>query len=211
MKLLIADDHPMIHKGIIFFLKEEYLNIEITSVFNGNELIKELKRVDYNILILDINFPGNENISSVEFIIKNFPKTKVIMFSQNPEDIYALRYQKIGAHGYVQKSAPMDVLLNAIVKVNNGKKYFSEDVLEALLSSKNNTMFSSNPFELLSNRELEVANQLVKGADYKTIGEVLHISPSTISTYKARIFEKLQITNDADFFELANQFLKDYQ
>ena len=210
MKVLIADDHPLIHKGLIFFLNEEFLGIEIKSVYNGKELQEELKREQYDILILDINFPGNENISSVEYIIKNFSSIKVIMFSQNPEDIYALRYLKIGTHGYVQKSAPIEVFLEAIIKVIKGKKYFSVSILEALLIAKNSSNPSSNPFEILSNRELEVANQLIKGADYKTIGDVLHISPSTISTYKARIFEKLQITNDVDFFELAKEYLKDY-
>lgn len=209
--IIIADDHPIIHKGIKFSFKNIDSNIELYSAYDGQELLYLLSNsnIKYDILLLDIVLPGFQSIEDAELIINKYPGMKVVIFSQMPKELYALRYYKIGAFGYVEKSMNSDELMNAIQIIINGKKYFNIDLLDYFISNSDKNeqnLKDTNPFKILSNRELEVARCFKKGLNYKQIKDELNISISTISTYRARIYSKLQITSLSDFFSLLHEF-----
>jgi two-component system, NarL family, invasion response regulator UvrY len=201
MNILIADDHPMIQKGLSYLIKDAFPGVFITSVFNGEQASVELGRKQYDLLILDINMPLM-SFQLFEYFIRSFPNVPILMYSQNSEEQHALRYLKVGAAGYVEKSAEDDVLISAIRKIMKGDRHFSQKVLslmlEKLQGKKNN-----NPFDLLSNREYDVALLMLKGVGMSEIGDQLHLSPSTVSTYKNRLYEKLKVRNNVEFIELA--------
>lgn len=209
--VIVADDHPIIHKGVDFSLKSLNINFILHSVYDGQEL-KELlskKEERYSILLLDIVLPGFQTIEDAEMIISKFPAMRVIIFSQMPKELYALRYFKIGAYGFIEKSMKNDELINAIQTVLNGKKHFDIELLDFLFVSADKDEQSSkdlNPFSTLSNRELEVARCLKRGLNYKQIKDELKISISTISTYRARIYSKLNVNSLSDFFSLLHEF-----
>lgn len=206
MKILIADDHPMIHRGLRYMLKEEYTNLECDSVYDGNEVLEKLRTIIYDIIILDINMPNAENLIFTEYILKKYPYLKIVIYSLNAENVYALRYLKMGVYAYVEKSASDKEFMTAIDKVSNAHKYFSQSVLDMIMSTK--IMDSKkHPFDILSNREMDVTVHLAKGLEYNTIGELLNISPSTVSTYKSRIFEKIGVTRYVEFIDLVNKYL----
>jgi two-component system, NarL family, invasion response regulator UvrY len=201
MNILIADDHPMIQKGLAYLIKDAFPGVFIQSVFNGEQAGVELGRKQYDLLILDINMPLM-SFQQFEHLLRSYPNVPILMYSQNSEDQHALRYLKEGAAGYVEKSAEDDVLLSAIRKILKGDRYFSQKVLSLMLErlqGKNN----NNPFDLLSNREYDVALLMLKGIGMSEIGDQLHLSPSTVSTYKSRLFEKLKVRNNVEFIELA--------
>jgi DNA-binding NarL/FixJ family response regulator len=205
MKILIADDHPMIHRGLRYMLKEEYTNLVCDSVYDGDEVLEKLKTDKYDIVILDVNMPNAENLIFTEYLLKKYPEIKIVIYSLNPERVYALRYLKMGVYAYVEKNASDKEFMAAIEKVNNAHKYFSQSVLDLITSTK--ILSAKNPFDILSNREMDVAVHLAKGLEYSTIGEILNISPSTVSTYKSRIFEKVGVSKYVEFIDLVNKYL----
>ncbi len=205
MKILIADDHPMIHRGLRYMLREEYANLICDSVYDGDEVLDKLKTEKYDIVILDINMPNAENLIFTEYLLKKYPELKIIIYSLNPERVYALRYLKMGVFAYVEKNASDKEFMTAIEKVHNSHKYFSQPVLDLITSTK--LLTAKNPFDILSNREMDVAVHLAKGLEYSTIGEILSISPSTVSTYKSRIFEKIGVSKYVEFIDLVNKYL----
>jgi DNA-binding NarL/FixJ family response regulator len=205
MKILIADDHPMIHRGLRYMLKEEYTNLVCDSVYDGDEVLEKLKTDKYDIVILDVNMPNAENLIFTEYLLKKYPEIKIVIYSLNPERVYALRYLKMGVYAYVEKNASDKEFMAAIEKVSNAHKYFSQSVLDLITSTK--ILSAKNPFDILSNRELDVAVHLAKGLEYSTIGEILNISPSTVSTYKSRIFEKVGVSKYVEFIDLVNKYL----
>lgn len=205
MKILIADDHPMIHRGLRYMLREEYANLICDSVYDGDEVLDKLKAQKYDIVILDINMPNAENLIFTEYLLKKYPEIKIIIYSLNPERVYALRYLKMGVFAYVEKNASDKEFMTAIEKVHHSHKYFSQPVLDLITSTK--LLTAKNPFDILSNREMDVAVHLAKGLEYSTIGEILNISPSTVSTYKSRIFEKIGVSKYVEFIDLVNKYL----
>lgn len=186
-------------------LKEEYTNLQCDSVYDGDEVLEKLKTNTYDIVILDVNMPNAENLIFTEYILKKYPDIKIIIYSLNPERVYALRYLKMGVFAYVEKSASDKEFMTAIEKVSNAHKYFSQSVLDLITNTK--VLATKNPFDTLSNREMDVAVHLAKGLEYSTIGEILNISPSTVSTYKSRIFEKVGASKYVEFIDLVNKYL----
>ena len=209
-KIIIADDHPIIHIDVDMVLKKSGIFYELESIYNGHDLIELLNKNTYDLLLLDINMSGSQSIEDTENIIRKNPKTKVVIYSQLPEKLYVMHYLKIGAYGYIDKTIDDGKFLEIILTILNGKKYFSQTAKELILNSSDISARSSNkninPFLQLSIRELEVARCLKMGYDYKQIADKLQISTSTISTYKSRIFEKLNIKTLSDFFDLVHQY-----
>jgi two-component system invasion response regulator UvrY len=204
MKILLADDHPMIQKGLSFLIREAFPQATFQSVSDGEQALKELQKSSFDLLILDINMPLM-SFQAFELLVLRHPQLRILMYSQNAEEQHALRYLKGGAAGYVEKSCDDDVLIAAMKKVLAGEKYFSPN-LSALLLNKLQNKDKNTPFDNLSNREFDVALMMVRGSSMAEIGEQLHLSPSTVSTYKNRLFEKLNVRNLVEFIEMARHF-----
>lgn len=202
-KLLLADDHAVIRTGLKILINDVYQNIEIHEASNGDEITTKLKTGKFDLVIMDIRMPGTDALNLVEFIKIRYEDTKILMFSISPEEIFACRFLKAGANGFISKEAALEELKRAIALVLAGKNYISEKLMERLaLDSFSNK--PQNPFNNLSTREFEVASKILTGECSNEIAKSLNLSQSTVGTHKARVLEKLKVSNILQLQELAS-------
>lgn len=202
--ILITDDHDIVRLGASIVIKETIPDAVIHQATDFKETLKLLKDRKYEMLLLDINMPGGNNIRMIQDVLSIQPDVKILVFSSYEENIYALRYLQAGASGYIHKNSTKEDLKNAIKSVLKKGRYMSPEVsnlyLETLTAGKSSQV-SANPLNLLSNREMDVAKLLVKGLSIAEVSKTLGLKNSTISTYKTRIFEKLQVENIRELIE----------
>jgi len=203
-RFLLIDDHLIVRSGIKLLLTEMFKDVEIYEAEDGNIAMALLKTTTYDLITLDVQMPKTDSFALMEYVKKEYPQAKVLMFSMSPESIYAIRFIKAGAKGFISKSAPLEEMKIAIEKVMNDKKYFSEDVLMEL--TKGNTIANNNLFDLLSPREFEIVQMLLNGKTISHIAADLSLSLSTVGTHKGRIFQKLKVSNLLELKELANSY-----
>ena len=201
MKILIADDHAVVREGLKQILTGVPGVTEIDGVANGNELLKKIKGEDYDVVILDISMPGKSGLEVLKELKIVKPKLPVLMLSIYPETQYAVRVLKAGASGYLTKDSASEELVNAVEKIYLGQKYITPSLAEKLadFSWEGNIL----PHEKLSDREFEVFKMMAAGKTVKEIAEKLFISVKTVSTYKVRIFEKMNLESRADITSYA--------
>lgn len=188
MKILIADDHSVVRQGVSLMLKDAFDTIDIEQADSFYETLNLVKDNEFDLLMLDINLPGGDNVSMIEDVRGMQKDLRVLMFSAYEEDQYGLRYLQAGAQGYLNKLSSEDKILDAVRTVLDGGVYFGSSVNAAALKD-------INPLDTLSAREMEIAGMLVKGEGNLEIANKLGIGMSTVSTYKSRIFEKMGVTN----------------
>ncbi|UIR56482.1 response regulator transcription factor [Sphingobacterium sp. SRCM116780] len=204
-KILIADDHSIVRLGVSVIIKEVIPDCVITQAQDYNEVLDLLQKENFDLLLLDINMPGGNNIRVVKEILEIQSSIKILVFSSYDESLYALRYIEAGAAGYVNKSTAMSEVGNAILTIKERGKYMSDEVKDLYVKkltqskSKINTL---NPLSRLSNREVDVAKYLTQGYGIIEVSTTLELSPSTVSTYKSRIFEKLNVSNIPELIEI---------
>jgi DNA-binding NarL/FixJ family response regulator len=199
--ILIAEDHSVVRMGIIFLVKELYADAEIIETETFDEAIQVLNKRHFDVLLLDIHIPGGDNLQMVEAVKLRQPATAVLIVSSYDEQLYALRYIRAGAHGYLQKNAGPEEIKKAIKKVLNNEKYISQLIREQLVMQKLDPNNKQNEVDTLSNRETEIMQLLVRGSSTSEIKETLNIQDSTVSTYKVKIFEKMQVSNVVELAE----------
>ena len=203
-KFLLIDDHLVVRSGIKMLLTDMYKDVEISEAEDGKSAMALLKVAVYDLITMDLQMPNTDSFALMEFVKKEYPNARVLMFSMSPESIYAIRFIKAGARGYISKSAPLEELKIAIEKVMNDKKYFSEEVLMEL--TEGNGGACNNLFDLLSRREFEIVQLLLIGKTISHIAADLSLGLSTVGTHKARIFQKLKVTNLLELKDLANSY-----
>ncbi|MBP4138834.1 MULTISPECIES: response regulator [Flavobacterium] len=201
---LLSDDHSVVRQGIALLIKSEFPSAEIYQAGTFKDTFKVLNETKIDIMILDINFPDGSSLNLISDILNIQPEIKILMFSAYDENIYAMRYLNAGASGYLNKGSTMEDMAAAIKSMVLTGKYLSVNVknkiLDTYISKK-----SINPIDHLSKREIEVAKLLIRGYGNLEISELLDIKKNTVSTFKNRIFEKLDLDNVADlimFFQL---------
>jgi two-component system, NarL family, invasion response regulator UvrY len=204
MKVLIADDHKVVRLGLALIVKEEFLNAEIFQAGNAAEVYAHMHNEKFDLMLMDLKMPETDSLMMLEQILLMDPELKILIISLNPERIFALRYLKSGAFGYVQKSEDDAMIKKAILKVADGKKYMSEDVVELMTEYLRNGN-TSNPFGQLAKREFDVAMHLINGLTPGEICTLMDLQPPTVSTYKNRVFEKLNIKTIHELMEMAKQ------
>lgn len=204
-KFLLIDDHTVVRSGIKLLLTDIYKDVNIQEAKDGESALQLLQNDTYDLVTLDIQMPQTDTYSLMELIKKQYPDLKVLVFSMSPESIYAVRFIKAGAKGFISKDAPLEEITSAIDKVLNGKKYFSEELLN-LLAEGNTTETHSNPFSTLSTREFEIVSMLLTGKTISAIAADLSLSLSTVGTHKGRIFTKLKVINLLELKELSRSF-----
>ena len=204
-KFLLIDDHLVVRSGIKLLLTDMYKDVEIKEAEDGTSAMALLKEATYDLITMDVQMPNTDSFALMEFVKREYPKAKVLMFSMSPESIYALRFIKAGAKGFISKSAPLEEMKVAIDKVLNDKKYFSEEVLMEL--TEGDTGGNNNLFDLLSAREFEILQMLLNGKTITSIATDLKLSLSTVGTHKGRIFQKLKVSNLLELKELANSYM----
>lgn len=200
--ILLVDDHVIIRTGLKIFINSIISFAEVDEADSGDAAFKKVKQRDYDMLILDVNMPGTDSFGLVENIIAVKPEAKILMLSMNPEDIYAKKYLKLGAMGYIGKDAPEAEIKLAIETVLNNKRYISTS-LSQVLAEQAIGRVSDNPFDRLSPQEFKIIQYMMKGDSVSQISNKLHLHTSTIGTHKARIFKKLNCKNVVDLNALA--------
>ncbi len=196
-KILIADDHSAIRIGVKQICTSEFPAVEFGEAINYAEVFQRLKEKDWDLLILDIDLPGRSGLDILKQIKSEKIKTPVLMFSFHSEEQIALRALKLGASGYLSKDAADMELVKAINKIMDGKKYVSQALSEKFLEmlDENST---KEPHELLSDREYQTLLLIASGKTVSEIANMLCLSTPTISTYRARILEKMKLKNNAE-------------
>lgn len=204
MKVLIADDHKVVRLGLALIVKEEFPKAEIFQAGNAAEVYAHMHAEKFDLMLMDLKMPETDSLMMLEQILLIDPTLKILIISLNPERIFALRYLKSGAYGYVQKSEDDAMIKKAILKVADGKKYMSEEVVELMTEYLKNGN-TSNPFGQLAKREFDVAMHMINGLTPGEICTLMDLQPPTVSTYKNRVFEKLNIKTVHELMEMAKQ------
>ncbi len=201
-KILIADDHFAIRAGVKQICTSEFPSIQFGEAINCAEVFQRLRENEWDILILDIDLPGRNGLDILSQIKTSKLNVPVLMFSFHREEQIALRALKMGASGYLSKDAADMELIKAINQILIGKKYVSEFISERLLSVFGNNS-NKEPHELLSDREYQTLLMIGSGKTVSQIAETLCLSSPTISTYRARILEKMKLKNNAELISYA--------
>lgn len=202
IKVLVVDYHPIVRTGLKL-LFETNPDIEVVGALgSGIEVFEFIRRHPIDIIISEIDLPELNGITALRAIKKEHQDVKVIMFSYQPEEIYAISTIKAGAAGYIHKSVSTDTIKDAILKVHHGGTYLSDDMSKHL--NYNDTKNKRNKlFKRLSTREVEVLKLLATGKKNKEIAQELDINEKTVSTYKARLYKKLNVNNLVDLIHQA--------
>lgn len=207
-RILLADDHSFIRRGLIQILKDEYPAVEITEVGDGESVVKEVTFRDYDLVISDLDMPGISGLDALLQIQLIKPGLPVLILSVFTEDLYAVRVLRAGAVGYMNKNAAPFELINAVRRIALGKKYITPEIAEKLLM---NVDTSKKPHELLTNRELDILKMLAEGKTVTQVAESLSSALTTISTHRSRILEKLGLITNSELtrYALAHHIISD--
>lgn len=196
-RILIADDHSAIRIGVRQICVSEFPSVMFGEAVNYAEVFQKLNGGDWDILILDIDLPGRNGLDILKQIKAEKIKVPVLMFSFHSEEQIAIRALKIGASGYLSKDAADMELIKAINKITDGKKYVSQSLSEKLLLMLDDNS-NKEPHELLSGREYQTMVLIASGKTVSEIADILCLSTPTVSTYRARILEKMKLKNNAE-------------
>ncbi len=201
VRILIADDHPVVRIGIRGVLSE-IPNTEVTGeAANGHEVLEKVQAQDFDIILLDISMPGN-GLDVLKELKRIKPDQKVLVLSIYPEEQYAVRALKAGAAGYLTKDSAPDELMNAIKRITSGRRYVSPGLAEHLASEMERD--SERPaHDVLSDREFQVMRLIAQGKTVKKAAEELGLSSKTVSTYRTRVLDKLRMKNTNEMIRYA--------
>jgi two-component system, NarL family, invasion response regulator UvrY len=197
MKVLIADDHAIVRRGLKLILSEEFSRIIFGEARNGQEVLDHVWKQDWDIVVLDITMPGRSGLEVLRELKQLRPKLPVLILSMHSEDQFGMRVLKAGAAGYMTKENVPEELVKAIKKVLAGGKYISPGLAEQLAFNLDEDT-GRPPHEKLSDREYQVMCMIASGRTVKEIAVELTLSIKTISTYRTRILEKLKMKSSAE-------------
>lgn len=201
MRILVADDHEVLRKGLLRILAEKYPGAEFGEAGTTAETMDCLSRRQWDILILDVFMPGRGGLDVLAEANVKYPKLPVLVLSSAPEEQLALRVLKSGAKGYLNKQTAAEELAKAVGKLLSGGRYISPAVAELLADKAADAAL--DPHASLSNREFEVLRLLLDGKSIKEIASELSLSAKTVSAFHARIWEKLRVQNDVEMTRYA--------
>lgn len=202
MKILIADDHAFVRKGIRQIITEEFVDASISEASNSVELLEKLRSEQFSVVISDLSMPGKNTLEVLKDLKAEEIKTPVIILSMHPEDQYALRVLKAGGSGYLTKESAPEELVKAIRMVLAGKRYISPSVAEQLLIHIDDSSEVAL-HQKLSDREFTVFKLIATGKTVSEIADMLFLSVPTISTYRTRILEKTGLRTNAEITRYA--------
>lgn len=197
IKVIIADDHPIVRKGLKEILAEDPSTIVADEAGDGHELLRKVHGGNFDVIILDISMPGLDGLEILRQIKAEKSPPRVLMLTIHPEARYAVRCLKMGADGYLTKGSAPDELLRAIQRISSGRKYISQNLAETLTDQLTSGT-EQTPHESLSDREYQVMVRIAAGRPLKDIADELALSVKTVSTYRSRILEKLKLQSNAD-------------
>ncbi len=202
IKIMLIDDHDMVRTGLKRLL-EDFSDINvIAEASSGEQAIEVLQQLEPDIALMDLSMPGIGGLEATRKLLHIHKNLKIIIVTMHNEDIFPQRLLNIGAMGYVTKEANVHEIVKAIREVMNNKRYISPEIAQHMALA-NSQDYEKSPFDSLSERELQVMLMLMDGHKVNTISEKLCLSPKTISTYRYRLYDKLNVSNDIELAKLA--------
>jgi DNA-binding NarL/FixJ family response regulator len=204
MRVLIADDHAVVRRGLKQILSEERDISVVGEAKNGHEALEMSRRLEWDVAVVDYAMPGRSGVELLKEIKRHHPKRPVLVLSMYPEEWHAVQVLRAGGAGYLSKETATEELMTAIRKVVKGGRYVSPALAEKLASGLAPDRARA-PHETLSDREYRVLWLLASGKPISQIAQEMFLSPSTISTYRTRILRKLGLANNAQLVQYAVQ------
>lgn len=201
-RILIADDHAIVRKGLKQILLEHYPGAEIGEAADAEALVTATLNHEWDVVICDMNMPGRSGLDALTQIKQTSPKLPVLIMSMYPEEQYALRVLKAGAAGYIGKETIHDDIIKAIETVSLGRKFITPGIAEKLAEALDSRSVT-HLYEKLSDREFDVFKLLANGKTVTEIGDQLSLSATTVSTYRSRIMEKMSMRSNAELTRYA--------
>ena len=202
IRILIVDDHAIVRRGLRALLSDEFHGAIFGEASDAQQAVEHLREHLWDFALLDITLPGKNGLDLLKDVAAEWPKLPVLVLSGHPEDQFAVRVLKAGAKGYMTKESAPEELAKAIRKILAGGRYVSPALAEKLASSANRDVTRS-PHETLSDREYDVMSRIAAGKTVTEIAAELALSAKTISTYRARLLEKLGVKNSAEIVQYA--------
>jgi len=197
MRILICDDHQIMRDGLKQILQQLEVVKSIGDAKTGAEAVSCLAKEVFDILLLDISLPDKNGLEILKTVKEKWPSTNVLMLSMHPQEQYAIRALKLGASGYLTKDTASEELLKAIRKISAGGKYISQSLAENIAHQLDKDKYQLK-HEILSGREFEIMIKLALGKSLQDIGNELCISDKTVSTYRSRIMEKMELSKNTE-------------
>lgn len=202
INVCVADNYPVVHYGVKTFFKEHPEIKVVSNVGSFRMVSAALKNRGIDVLVIDLELEGLKSIFDLQLLTKNFPDTKILIYTGLNENIYAPNAIKAGVYGYVQKNSKLETLGNYIIEVDQGNVMMTEKVkkkLDLIDNQKNSDLL----YRKISNREIEVLRYLCEGLKNHEISKFIGLNEKTVSTYKLRLFQKLNVTNLIDLVKKA--------
>lgn len=202
IKILLVDDHELVRTGISRILNDIKDFSVVASVGSGEAAVELCRKSPPDIIMMDISMPGIGGLEATRKILRFCDSTRIICLSMHKENPLPTKIMQAGAHGFLTKDADPNEMVNAIYKVFSGQRYIAADVAQELAIGST-LQNHENPFENLSDRELEIAMMLTRGTRVPEIASNLNITSKTVNTYRYRMFDKLKVNSDVDLTHLA--------
>jgi two-component system, NarL family, invasion response regulator UvrY len=202
MKILLTDDHAVVRQGLKLILADHFKNAVFGEARNAHEALSRVSKDKWDVAVLDVTMPGRSGMEVLREMKKLKPKLPVLVLSMHPEDQFAVRMLKGGAAGYLTKESAGEELVGAIKKVVAGGRYISPSLAERMASYLDIDVQKA-PHERLSDREFLILRMIASGKQVSQIARELNLSVKTISTYRARILEKMDMKNNAELTRYA--------
>jgi len=202
INVLLVDDHELVRTGIRKILDEVKGFKVVGEVSTGEEAVSFCRKNEPNVVLMDMNMPGMGGLEATKKIIRYSPDIKVIVLTVYTEEPIPTKVMQIGSAGYLTKGAAPIEMVNAIRAVNSGQRYITPDIAQQMALSQFKTS-DENPFNSLSERELQIMLMITRGEKVPHISEQLMLSSKTINSYRYRMFEKLNVSNDVELTHLA--------
>ncbi len=203
VRVFITDDHSLIREGFKKILKDEKDILIAGEAANAKDAMNFVLNNDLDILILDLNLPDKSGLDLLKELKALKPGLKILILSMHPEDRFAMRVLRAGASGYVTKDSAGEELVKAIRKVYHGGRYVSESLAEILAFEVQGGVAEKPIHEILSDREFQVLQMISSGKTLAEISDILSLAVTTVSTYRARVLEKLNLHSNADLIHYA--------
>ena len=197
IKIIIADDHPLIRKGIKDVLEEEMDFKVVSDAAFPHEVLNGIKDHDPDILITDLSMPGRSGLDLISDVKQLYPKLPILVLTMHPEERFAVRALKAGVSGYLTKDTKPEEIIKAVRQIISGRKFITQSIAEKLATEFDRDL-DKLPHEILSDREFQVMRMIAAGAKVRDIAMKLSLSIRTVNTYRARILDKMKMKSDTE-------------
>jgi len=204
LRILVADDHEVVRKGLVKVLAETFQPIKVDEARNGPEAVSKVLKSIYDLVVLDLKMPGMGGLDAMKEIKQHRPKLPVVILSMHSEEQFALRAIRAGASAYLTKECAGDELILAVRKALKGEKYISDSIAQILVDGLDSDP-EKLPHEVLSDREYQVMLMIASGKSVGVIAKELSLSVKTVSSYRANILLKTRMKNNAELTHYAIQ------